>query len=198
MTNKPSRQDAIDAIRLLIQYIGDDPNRSGLKDTPERVIKAWERDWGIGYDKSWRCEEVHSILGGQFDDHQDYNQMIAVKGICFYSHCEHHLAEFSGVVDIAYIPKPKGKVLGLSKLARIVNMFSRKLQVQERMTNQIANFIDENCNPLGVGVVVKATHSCMLSRGVKQYDTAAVTSALRGEMLENPEVRDEFLRLVGR
>jgi GTP cyclohydrolase I len=196
---KPSRQQALDAVRTLISYIGDNPNRPGLVKTPERVIKAWEEDWGLGYNQSRTIAQQDSILNGMFDDGaENYDQMIAVRKIHFVSHCEHHLAEFSGTVDIAYIPSKKGKILGLSKLVRVVEMFSKRLQVQERLTAQVADFINEHCKPLGVGVVIRAEHSCMLSRGVKQSETEATTSALRGQMLTRPEVRDEFLRLVER
>ena len=165
--------------------------------TPERVIKAWEQDWGIGYNPKFIRQQVKSILGAQFEDGaENYDTMIVMKKIRFTSHCEHHLAPFSGTVDIAYIPSRNGRILGLSKLARIVNLFSRKLQVQERMTTQIADFIQIHCKPLGVGVIVKATHGCMCSRGVRQFDTEAVTSALRGEMLTEQSVREEFLSLV--
>jgi GTP cyclohydrolase IA len=197
--SKPSRQLALKAIRTLIAYIGDNPDRPGLKKTPERVIKAWEDDWGIGYNSFYESNQRNSILNAQFDDGaEQYDQMICVRSIRFHSHCEHHLAEFSGTVDIAYIPSKKGKILGLSKLVRIVEIYSKRLQVQERLTAQIADFIDNNCKPLGVGVVIKAKHGCMLSRGVRQSETIAVTSALRGEMIKKQEVRDEFLRLVGR
>jgi len=194
-----TRKDAKQAIRTLLQYIGEDPDRPGLADTPERVIKAWENDWGSGYKSEFIEEQIASILNGRFRDGTErYNQMIAVRKIAFSSHCEHHLAEFSGTVDIAYIPGSGNPVLGLSKLVRIVNLYSRKLQIQERLTDEIADFIHKRCKAIGVGVVVRATHGCMLSRGVRQHETIAVTSALRGEMLKRPMVRDEFLRLVER
>ena len=192
------KQKALEAVKTLIEFIGDDPNRPGLVDTPSRVVKAWEQDWGLGYNEDFLEKQVHSILNGQFEDGAEQaSQLIAVKDIKFTSHCEHHLAEFSGVAHVAYIPGGEKKViLGLSKLVRIVDMYSKKLQVQERLTNQIADFLQDNCAPLGVGVMLKATHSCMCSRGVKQYQTVAVTSALRGEMLTDPAVRQEFLDLV--
>ena len=194
---KPTAAEAVIAIRTLIKYIGDDPDRSGLLNTPLRVIKAWKNDWGLGYDPFYVRNQTKSILGGQFDDEaESYNAMICVRKINFDSFCEHHMAIFSGTVDIAYIPTPDGKILGLSKLVRVVNIFSKRLQIQERLTTQIADFIEEKCNPIGVGVIVRAKHSCMCSRGVKQHETEAVTSALRGEIYSEPEVRDEFLRLV--
>lgn len=190
---------AVQAIRTLLRYIGENPDREGLKDTPMRVLKAWRHDWGRGYDAAYKMEQTFSILNGRFKDGaQVKSQMITVKKIRFTSHCEHHMAPFSGTVDIAYIPKEKGPILGLSKLVRIVELFSKKLQVQERLTDEIADFINANLAPIGVGVLVKATHGCMISRGVKQFETVAVTSALRGEILDKPEVRDEFYRLVER
>ena len=195
---RPSREEALQAVKTLITYIGDNPNRPGLEKTPERVIKAWEQDWGRGYSSSFIAEQTLSILGAEFDDGaENYNQMISVKNIKFTSHCEHHLAEFNGYADIAYIPsKEKAKILGLSKLARIVNMFSKRLQVQERLTNQIAEFLQIHCKPQGVGVVIKAKHSCMCSRGVRQDNPLAITSALRGDFLTDPAVRAEFLALT--
>lgn len=183
--------------------MGDDPDRPGLLKTPERVVKAWEQDWGQGYDADWVREQIDSIKGAEFDDGAEgYNQMIVVNDIRFTSHCEHHIAEFSGTASVGYIPnhgrsgRKDGPILGLSKLVRIVNMFSRKLQVQERLTGEIAHFLEEYLKPIGVGVVMTATHSCMCTRGVRQYATKAVTSALRGQMLDQQEVRQEFFNLV--
>lgn len=194
---KPNREQALEAIRVLLSYIGENPDRPGLVETPDRVIRAWEQDWGIGYNQEFIKLQTESIKKGRFEDGaEDVDEMVCVKDISFTSHCEHHMAQFTGTVDIAYIPVKA--ILGLSKLVRVVELFSKRLQVQERLTNQIANFINESCHPVGVGVVIRATHSCMCSRGVKQHATLAVTSALRGQILERAEVRDEFLRLVGR
>jgi GTP cyclohydrolase I len=199
LPKKPTKEQAEAAIRTLIAFIGDNPDREGLLRTPERVIKAWSRDWGLGYNNSYVTKQIRSILKGRFGDGaQSHSQMIAVKKIHFFSHCEHHLAPFQGTVDVAYIPSEGGPILGLSKLVRIVELFSQKLQVQERLTDEVADFLDKHCKPLGVGVICRATHGCMTSRGVKQHDPVAVTSALRGEMLKRPEVRDEFFRLVER
>lgn len=182
---------------MLIRFIGDDPDRPGLLSTPERVIRAWERDWGAGYHPDYIKSQTESILNGQFDDGaESCSTMVVVRHISFTSHCEHHLAPFYGTVDIAYIPG-NGRILGLSKLVRVVEIFSKRLQVQERLTSQVADFLNDKCKPVGVGVIIRATHGCMLSRGVRQSATEAVTSALRGEMMDKPEVRDEFLRLVG-
>jgi GTP cyclohydrolase I len=191
------RELALQAIRDLIIFIGDDPDRPGLVKTPERVIRAWEQDWGQGYSSKWIEEQKTSILNAQFSDGADgYSTMAIVRDIPFYSFCEHHLAQFSGKVNIGYIPQVQGTILGLSKLSRIVNLFSKRLQVQERLTTQIADFINDHIQPIGVGVVIVASHSCMTSRGVRVHGTDAVTSALRGEMLTKPEVRQEFLKLI--
>lgn len=194
---KPTEEQARQAVRTLISWIGDDPDRAGLLDTPKRVLKAWKKEWGAGYRRSYIRIQRASILKGQFNDGAErVNEMVAVTGIQFHSFCEHHLAVFNGQVSIAYIPN--GKILGLSKLARVVDLFSKRLQVQERLTNQIADFINKECCPIGVGVVIRASHSCIGSRGVHQPGVEAVTSALRGEMYTRPEVRQEFLKLVGR
>jgi GTP cyclohydrolase IA len=211
---KIKRQDALQAVRTILEYIGENPNRPGLIKTPERVIKAWENDWGCGYSKKFIQQETLSILGAQFDDGaEDYNEMICVTDVPLVTFCEHHMAEVRGVAAIGYIPgegkkaglnykgeiispEIKPKILGLSKLARVVNMFSRRLQVQERLTNQIADFIQIHCKPRGVGVVIRARHSCMESRGVKAIGSMTTTSALRGEMLTDSTVRSEFLTLV--
>jgi len=194
---KPSRAEAEEAVRTLIRFIGDDPTREGLLSTPSRVLKAWEKDWGLGYDDTYRLTQTTSILGGQFaDGRQTLSQLIAVQGIKYNSHCEHHMSPFHGTVDIGYIPRKGGRILGLSKLVRVVDMFSKRLQVQERLTDQVADFINVHCKPLGVGVLIRGYHTCMTTRGVKQHEVVAVTSALRGEMLTKPEVRAEFLQLV--
>lgn len=197
ITKAPDAAEAIIAVRTLLAYIGEDPDREGLKGTPLRVIKAWRNDWGLGYNTTYIKNQTGSIMRGQFaDGAENYNQMIAVRKIRFTSHCEHHMAQFTGTVDIAYIPRKKGPVVGLSKLVRIVDLFSKRLQIQERLTNQIADFLDNNLKPDAIGVIIKATHSCMCSRGVHQYEPIAVTSALRGDMLNQSEVRAEFLALV--
>lgn len=197
MTRKPSREEALEAIRVLLSYIGEDVGRPGLLKTPERVIRAWEESWGAGYSENYIESQTQSILNGQFEDGaEEADEMIILKDIPFTSFCEHHLGLIEGKASVAYIPD--GKILGLSKLARVVDLFASRLQVQERLTNQVANFLDENCKPVGVGVVMEATHSCISSRGVHKPGITTVTSALRGEMKSEPEVRAEFLRLIGR
>lgn len=195
---KPTREQALNAVRTLIEYIGENPDRQGLIGTPDRVVRAWEQDWGIGYNEEFIADTHSSISRGKFDDGaENYSNMVLVRDLSFTSHCEHHLASFQGNCTMAYIPGKQSQIIGLSKLPRILDMFSRRLQVQERLTSQIADFIQGSINPLGVGVIIKATHGCMISRGVRQASSDTVTSALRGEMLTHPEVRAEFLKLVG-
>ena len=176
-----------DHITRLIQYIGDDPTRGGLLETPERVAKAWSF-WGKGYG-----EDPATILKTFEDGGEGVNEMVLVKDIPFYTHCEHHMAPFFGKATVGYIPD--GKIVGLSKINRVVDCFARRLQVQERLTGQIADAINDNLSPLGVGVIVTARHLCMESRGVCQQGHHTLTSALRGVMLEGLP-RQEFLALA--
>ena len=170
-----------------LSLIGEDPEREGLQRTPERVAKAmcWLTR---GYQ-----EDVRSIVGkGVFEE--DHENMVMVRDIELYSLCEHHLLPFFGRAHVAYIPN--GKIVGLSKLPRIVDMFARRLQVQERLTEQIAGAIEEVLAPHGVGVVVEAAHLCMMMRGVEKQSSKTITSALRGSFRSDPRTRDEFLSLV--
>lgn len=177
-----------DHIVRLLQYVGEDPKRGGLLETPKRVAKAWE-DWTSGYSKN-----AGELLKVFEDGAESYDQMVVVKDIPIYSHCEHHLAAIIGTASIAYIPN--GKIVGLSKLSRLADMFARRLQVQERLTNQIADAMVEHLNPVGVGVIIRARHLCMESRGVCQQGHHTITTALRGAILEEPQTRSEFLKLV--
>ena len=196
---KPSRVAVLKGIKTFLLYIGEDPDREGLNTTPSRFLRAWEEEWGLGYNAKFRAEQIKSIIGGQFGDgKEDYDAMVVVKDIPFTSHCEHHIAIFTGTVDIGYIPAEQGgKILGLSKPARIVDLFSKRLQVQERMTCQIANYIMKAIKPQGVGVIVYGVHSCMCSRGVKKPGSSAITSAMKG-CFQDLETKSEFLKLVGR
>ena len=172
-----------DAVRLLLRSV-DDPEREGLIETPRRVVKAlWEMTRGYNDDPA-------VILSKTFNEPCD--EMIVVSGIAFTSLCEHHLLPFTGTVDIGYIP---GKVVGLSKLARLVDCFSRRLQIQERMTSQIADAIGEHLTPKGVAVVVRGRHACMSCRGVRKSEAVMVTSAMRGRLIEDASARAEFLAL---
>lgn len=175
-------------IRDLLVMIGENPDREGLKETPARVVKAW-REWCSGYDQN-----PGELLKTFADGAESCDEMVLVDNIEFYSHCEHHMAPFFGVAHVAYIPK--NRVVGLSKLARVVDVFAKRLQVQERMTNQIADALEEHLSPIGVGVVVEAKHMCMCSRGVNKQGSSTTTSAVRGAIKEKPEARAEFLTLI--
>lgn len=176
-------------IRGLLRMVGEDPDREGLQETPARVIKAWKH-WCQGYD-----QDPAAILKTFEDGAEGADEMVIVRDIQLYSHCEHHMAPFYGKAHVAYIPNKR--IVGLSKLARVVDVFAHRLQVQERLTNQVADSLVEHLQPLGVGVIVEATHFCMCSRGVNKQGSTTVTSALRGAMKEKPEARAEFLRLCG-
>jgi len=172
----------------LIETIGEDPSRQGLLRTPERVARSWG-DLTCGYHQS--VEEI--VNGAIFDE--SYDEIIAVKRIQFFSLCEHHLLPFYGFCSVAYIPD--GKIIGLSKIPRIVDMFSRRLQVQERLTRQIAETIEEVLKPSGVAVTMEAYHLCMMMRGVEKQDSRTVTSEMLGVFKTNPKTRQEFLTLMG-
>lgn len=172
----------------LLQYISEDPKRGGLVETPKRYLKAW-RFWTSGYGK-----DPKDILKTFKDGADQYDEMVLVKDIPFYSQCEHHLAPFFGTASVAYIPD--GCIVGLSKLSRLVDMYARRLQVQERLTNQVAEALDEHLKPLGVAVVINARHMCMESRGVCQQGHSTTTAAMRGVFKENAETRAEFLELI--
>ena len=172
----------------LLQHIADDADREGLRETPKRVAKAWAK-WTEGYSM-----DAATILKVFEDGAENCDEMVIVKDIPIYSKCEHHLADIFGTATIAYIPN--GKIVGLSKLSRLADMFARRLQVQERLTNQIADAIEEHLEPLGVGVVIRARHMCMESRGICQQGHHTITAALRGVLKTNPEARAEFMALA--
>jgi len=176
-----------DLIRRLLAELGEDPSREGLRDTPKRVEKAL-KFLTSGYDAN-----IDHILNGALFT-VDYNEMVIVRDIDFYSLCEHHLLPFFGKCHVAYIPNTR--VIGLSKLPRVVDVFSRRLQVQERLTNQIADTIRDSINPLGVAVVMEATHLCMSMRGVEKQNSFCVTSAMHGAFRDNSRTRMEFLELI--
>jgi GTP cyclohydrolase I len=178
-----------DIIRQLLGAIGEDPAREGLLDTPKRVEKALKFLTG-GY-----SEDVDAMLNNALFS-VDYNEMVIVRDIDFYSLCEHHLLPFFGKCHVAYIPD--GKVVGLSKIPRLVDIYARRLQVQERLTNQIASTLREKIRPLGVAVVMEATHLCMAMRGVEKQNSIAVTSAMLDAFREDARTRSEFLNLIGR
>jgi GTP cyclohydrolase I len=181
----PNKEQAQEAIRTVLAYLGEDVKRDGLQDTPKRVVKAW-LELTAGYEL-----DPKKILGTTFD--VEYDQMVMVKEIPFVSLCEHHVLPFTGTATVAYIPR--GRVVGLSKLARLVDAYGRRLQVQERMTKQIADAIQTHLDPAGVGVIIKGNHSCMALRGI-QKDATMVTSIVTGAFREEPETRAEFLNLL--
>lgn len=172
-------------IRVILKELDPGFDREGLSETPNRVAKAWEF-WTSGYGK-----DPAEILKVFADGSEHYDQMITVKDMPFYSHCEHHMAAIFGTVTISYIPK--GSIIGLSKLSRLVDMYARRLQVQERMTNQIADALWQHVCPCGVGVMIKARHMCMESRGVCQQGHHTITTALRGLIATEPDTKQEFL-----
>jgi len=188
-TNRPTREEAEAAVRTLLRWAGDDPGREGLRDTPARVARAFE-DWFSGYD-----EDPEEYLKRTFEEVEGYDDMIVLKDIRFESHCEHHLAPIIGKVHIGYLPN--NKVVGISKLARVVDVFARRLQVQETMNAQIADCIQRVLEPKGVAVVIEATHQCMTTRGVHKPGVTMVTSTVHGHFRTNPTTRREFLHVIG-
>ena len=174
-----------EAVRTLIRLAGDDPDREGLKDTPNRVIRSYEEIFG-GYTKD--PESVFTV----FDEPCD--ELVLMRGIRLYSTCEHHMLPFTGVAHVAYIPK--GKVIGASKLVRLVEIYSRRLQIQERLTQQITQALDKYLQPLGSACIISCTHWCMACRGVRQ-SPEMVTNSLTGAFKEDPKTRQEFLQLIG-
>lgn len=187
-TTKPSRTEVEAAFKTIIRWTGDDPARDGLKETPARVTRAFE-EFFKGY-----TDDPEAILKKTFEEIEGYDEMIVLRGIRFESHCEHHMAPIVGRVWVAYIPK--GRVVGISKLARVVDAYAKRLQIQEKMTAQIANTIQSVLQPDGVGVVIKAEHHCMTTRGVHKHGTDMVTSRMLGSFRNNSMTRQEFLSMV--
>ena len=185
---KPTREQAEDAVRTLIRWAGDDPTREGLLDTPARVAKSYSELFA-GYEQN-----PEEILHRTFKEVEGYDEMIVLRDIHFNSHCEHHMVPFTGSVHIAYIPT--NKVVGLSKLARLVDIYAHRLQIQEKFTAQIANTLSDILKPQGVAVVVQATHMCMTMRGVKKPAGVMQTSKLLGLFRSDPRTRQEFFSLL--
>ncbi|MFN0059154.1 MAG: GTP cyclohydrolase I FolE [Planctomycetota bacterium] len=174
------------AARMLLEAIGEDPNREGLRGTPQRIARMYAEVFrGLNEDRSGVLSTVFS---------ENYDEIVLVKDIAFYSMCEHHLLPFTGLAHVAYIPS--GKVVGISKLARAVEHFARRPQIQERLTNQVADLISEELSPRGVAVVIEATHTCMTMRGVQKSGSKVITSAMRGVMRSNLKTRTEVLELI--
>lgn len=185
---RPSREEAEEAVRTLIRWAGEDHLREGLLDTPKRVVKSYEEFFG-GYDK-----DPVEILARTFEEVEGYDEMVLLKGIDFVSHCEHHMVPIIGKASIAYLPDRR--VVGISKLARVVEAYAKRLQIQEKMTAQIAKAIQEVLEPRGVAVVLEAQHQCMSTRGVCKSDVSMTTSQMLGEFRSNAETRREFLSLI--
>lgn len=182
---KPSQEQVEEAVRTLVAWAGDDPRRQGLKDTPSRVARAY-KEWFKGYG-----EDPGAMLKRTFDETAGYDEIITLRDIPFQSFCEHHLAPITGLAHIGYLPK--GRVVGISKLARVVDAFARRLQIQERLTAEIANVIQKELQPEGVAVVIKATHGCMTTRGVHKHGAGMVTSRMLGCFRDNAATRQEFM-----
>lgn len=186
---RPSREEAEAAVRTLLRWAGDDPTREGLRDTPKRVVKAYE-EFFSGY-----SVEPHDLLARTFEETDGYDEMVLLRDIRFESHCEHHLAPIIGRAHVAYLPRRR--VVGISKLARLVNAYAKRLQIQEKMTAQIANTIAEVLEPIGTAVVIEAAHQCMTTRGVHKPGVTMVTSRMLGAFRTDPSTRREFLSMVG-
>ncbi len=189
MSDKPTREQAEAAVRTLLSWAGEDPAREGLLDTPKRVVEAYG-DWFSGYG-----EDPEEFLRRTFEEVAGYDEMIVLRDIEFESHCEHHMAPIIGRAHVGYLPD--GKVVGISKLARVVETYARRFQVQEKMTAQIARCIEQVLMPRGVAVVVEAAHECMTTRGIHKRGVSMVTSKMLGAFREDARTRTEFLQFIG-
>lgn len=185
---KATREEAEEAVRTLLRWVGEDTEREGLVDTPARVVRAYE-DWYSGYE-----EDPADYLRRTFKDVDGYDEMVVLRGIDFESHCEHHLAPIIGRAHVGYVPSCK--VVGISKLARVVKGYARRLQVQEKLTAEIAHCIQDTLKPRGVGVVIDASHECMTTRGVHKRGVSMITSQMLGSFREDARTRSEFLRFI--
>ncbi len=185
---RPTQAQAEDAIRTLLRWAGDDPGREGLLDTPKRVAKAY-REWFAGYE-----EDPEELLARSFEETDGYDEMVTLRDIRLESTCEHHMAPILGRVHVAYLPA--GRVVGISKLARVVDAFGKRLQIQEKLTAQIANTIDRVLQPKGVAVVIEAAHQCMTTRGTHKTGVTMVTSRMLGGFRDDPSTRREFLAMI--
>ncbi|KMZ13418.1 GTP cyclohydrolase I type 1 [Candidatus Burkholderia humilis] len=187
--DRPTREEAEAAVRILLRWAGDNPEREGLLDTPGRVVRAYE-EFFQGYEQN-----PHEIFARTFSEVQGYDEMIVLKDIRFESYCEHHMVPIIGRAHVAYLPNKR--VVGISKLARLVDAFAKRLQIQEKMTAQIADTLNEVLQPIGVGVILEAAHQCMSTRGVHKAGVSMVTSRMLGSFREDPSTRREFLSIVG-
>jgi len=187
--NKPTRAEAEAAIRTLIQWAGDDPDREGLIDTPSRVVRSYE-EFYQGY-----TADPRALLERTFEEVEGYDEIVFLRDIRFESHCEHHMAPIIGRAHVAYLPHQR--VVGISKLARLIDVYAKRLQIQEKMTSQIANTINEILQPKGTAVVIEASHQCMTTRGVHKAGVSMVTSTMLGAFREEASTRREFLAMIG-
>ena len=186
---RPERAEVEAAVRTIIRWTGDDPERAGLLDTPARVARAFE-EFFSGY-----AQDPVEILQRTFEEIEGYDEMIVLRGVRFESHCEHHMAPIIGQAWVGYVPD--GRVVGISKLARVVDIYAKRLQIQEKLTAQIANTINDVLKPQGVAVVIKASHNCMTTRGIHKPGADLVTSRMLGCFRDNPLTRQEFLSITG-
>ena len=188
-TARPTQEEAEEAVRTLLRWAGDDPNREGLIETPNRVVRSYS-EFFSGYDM-----DPEEVLMKTFEEAGGYDEMVLVRDIELESHCEHHMVPIIGRAHVAYIPK--NRVVGISKLARVVEIFAKRLQIQEKMTAQVANIIDEVLQPVGTAVVIEAAHQCMTTRGVHKPGVTMVTSRMLGAFRDDPATRREFLAMIG-
>ena len=185
---KPTREEAEAAVRTMLAWTGDNPDREGLVETPQRVVRAYEQFFS-GYEM-----DPKEVLSKVFEEVEGYDEMVIVKDIRVESHCEHHIVPILGKAHVGYLPNKR--IVGISKLARVVDIFSKRLQTQEVMTAQIANVINEVLEPRGVAVVMNAKHQCMTTRGVHKPESSTITSTMLGAFRENPDTRAEFMNLI--
>ena len=185
---KPSREEAMEAVKTLISLAGDDPSREGLIETPKRVVKAYE-EFFAGYE-----QDASKVLGKTFEDVNGYDDIDFLRDINIESHCEHHMVPIAGKAHVAYLPKDK--VVGISKLARVIEIFAKRLQTQETMTMQIINTIDEALDPFGTAIMIDAKHQCMTTRGINKPNVSTVTTKFSGLFAEDAELRNRFMQLV--
>ena len=186
--NRPSQKQAEDAVRTLIAWAGDNPSREGLIETPKRVVNAY-KDFFAGYE-----QDPEKILGKTFEEIEGYDDMVLLKNMRMESHCEHHMVPFIGVAHIAYIPDKK--IVGISKIGRLLDVFAKRLQTQETMTSQIAETIYQVLKPKGVAVLIDAKHQCMTTRGIHKINTSTVTKRMLGEFKDNPKLEKKFLMMI--
>ncbi len=189
LVDRPTREEAEAAVRTLLRWTGDDPDREGLVDTPSRVVRAYE-EFFAGY-----AVDPVDLLARSFEETDGYDEMVILRDIRLESHCEHHMVPIIGKAHIAYLPE--GRVVGISKLARVIEVYAKRLQIQEKLTAQVANTINEVLKPKGVAVVIEAAHQCMTTRGIHKPGVTMVTSRMLGAFRDDPSTRREFLAMIG-